>query len=79
MLPLCAERGMAAGVYQSGLLADPRPGAPHGYTAVPAELAARVAAWRQVCRRYDVPLLAAAVRFPLGPRGRERGRRCPLP
>ncbi|MGY0058913.1 aldo/keto reductase [Streptomyces sp. LZ34] len=31
LLPLCAERGvavMAAGVYQSGLLADPRPGAP---------------------------------------------------
>ncbi|WP_405770884.1 aldo/keto reductase [Actinacidiphila glaucinigra] len=69
LLPLCAERGiavMAAGVYQSGLLADPRPGAPHGYTTVPAELAGRVAAWREVCRRYDVPLLAAAVRFPLG-------------
>ncbi|MFD8076270.1 aldo/keto reductase [Streptomyces sp. NPDC059718] len=69
LLPLCAERGiavMAAGVYQSGLLADPRPGAPHGYATVPAALAGRVAAWREVCRTFGVPLLAAAVRFPLG-------------
>jgi aryl-alcohol dehydrogenase-like predicted oxidoreductase len=69
LLPLCAERGvavMAAGVYQSGLLADPRPGAPHGYASVPAELAARIGALRRVCADFDVPLLAAAVQFPLG-------------
>ncbi|MEO3749362.1 aldo/keto reductase [Streptomyces sp. B6B3] len=69
LLPLCAARGvavMAAGVYQSGLLADPRPGAPHGYATVPAELARRVAGWHDVCRRWDVPPTAAAVRFPFG-------------
>ncbi|MCX4907921.1 aldo/keto reductase [Streptomyces sp. NBC_00878] len=69
LLPLCAERGvavMAAGVYQSGLLADPRPGAPHGYRSVPAELAARIEALRRVCADFGVPPLAAAVRFPLG-------------
>ncbi|GAB2986924.1 aldo/keto reductase [Streptomyces pseudoechinosporeus] len=69
LLPLCAERGiavMAAGVYQSGLLADPRPGAPHGYTAIPDELAARIGALRKVCEDFDVPPLAAAVQFPLG-------------
>ncbi|MET9566681.1 aldo/keto reductase [Streptomyces tauricus] len=69
LLPLCAERGvavLAAGVYQSGLLADPRPGAPHGYTSVPAELAARIRALRRACADFDVPPLAAAVQFPLG-------------
>ncbi|MEV4039784.1 aldo/keto reductase [Streptomyces umbrinus] len=68
LLPLCVERGvvvMAAGVYQSGLLADPRPGAPHGYASVPAELAARIGALRQVCADFGVPPLAAAVQFPL--------------
>ncbi|MEU5646255.1 aldo/keto reductase [Streptomyces milbemycinicus] len=57
---------MAAGVYQSGLLADPRPGAPHGYRSVPRELGARVRAIRAVCDRHAVPPLAAALQFPLG-------------
>ncbi|MDQ1028476.1 aryl-alcohol dehydrogenase-like predicted oxidoreductase [Streptomyces umbrinus] len=68
LLPLCVERGvavMAAGVYQSGLLADPRPGAPHGYTSVPPELAARIGEFRRICTAFDVPPLAAAVQFPL--------------
>lgn len=69
VLPLCAARGvsvMAAGVYQSGLLADARPGAPHGYATVPDGLARRVAAWHAVCRRFAVPPTAAAVQFPFG-------------
>ncbi|MFD3315494.1 aldo/keto reductase [Streptomyces sp. NPDC058694] len=68
LLPLCVERGvavMAAGVYQSGLLADPRPGAPHGYASVPAALASRIGALRRICTAFDVPALAAAVQFPL--------------
>jgi len=68
LIPLCAERGvavMAAGVFQGGVLADPSPDAPHGFTAVPAELAARIEAIRSTCHRYDVPPLAAAVHFPL--------------
>ncbi|GHH85252.1 oxidoreductase [Streptomyces sulfonofaciens] len=69
VLPLCAARGvavMAAGVYQSGLLADPRPGAPHGYATVPDALAGRVAAWHALCRTFAVPVTAAAVQFPFG-------------
>ncbi|MEV0221755.1 aldo/keto reductase [Streptomyces sp. NPDC050704] len=69
LLPLCAERAtavMVAGVYQSGLLADPSPDAPHGYATVPAQLADRVRALRKVCRAFDVPPLAAAVQFPFG-------------
>lgn len=68
LLPLCVERGvavMAAGVYQSGLLADPRPGAPHGYASVPAELGVRIGALRRLCADFDVSPLAAAVQFPL--------------
>lgn len=68
LLPLCVERGvavMAAGVYQSGLLADPRPGAPHGYTSIPPELAARIGELRRICTAFDVSPLAAAVQFPL--------------
>jgi D-threo-aldose 1-dehydrogenase len=63
LLPLCAARGVAvmvAGVYQSGLLADPA--GPHGFATVPAELAA----WREVCDRFAVPLTAAAAQFPFG-------------
>ncbi|MGW1210392.1 aldo/keto reductase [Streptomyces sp. NPDC002499] len=69
LLPLCAARGvavMAAGVYQSGLLADPRPDAPHGYTRLPAELSRQVTAWYALCDRFDVPPKAAAVQFPFG-------------
>jgi D-threo-aldose 1-dehydrogenase len=69
VLPWCAARGVAvvvAGVYQSGLLVDRRPGAPHGYAAVPPDLARRVAAWHEVCRRFAVPPSAAAVQFPFG-------------
>ncbi|MFI9375066.1 aldo/keto reductase [Streptomyces parvulus] len=69
LLPLCAARGVAvmvAGVYQSGLLADPRPGMPHGYSTVPEALAGRVAAWHALCRDHGVPPTAAAVQFPFG-------------
>ncbi|GAA3833558.1 aldo/keto reductase [Streptomyces phyllanthi] len=69
LLPLCAERGvavLAAGVYHSGLITDPRAGAPHGFGTVPADLAARVRAWWRVCADFGVPPPAAAVRFPFG-------------
>ncbi|MFJ6393414.1 aldo/keto reductase [Streptomyces sp. NPDC091972] len=69
LLPLCAARGVgviAGGVYNSGLLADPRPGAPYNYRPVPDALLRRALALREVCARYDVPLRAAAQQFPLG-------------
>ena len=57
---------MAAGVFQCGLLADSRPGAPHGYrTAVPSALAGRLRAFRLVCERYAVPPRAVALQFPI--------------
>jgi D-threo-aldose 1-dehydrogenase len=67
-LPMCAARGigvLAAGVFNSGLLADPRPGATFDYAPAAGELVDRAVALRQVCDRYGVPLRAAAIQFPL--------------
>ncbi|MET8118362.1 aldo/keto reductase [Micromonospora sp. NPDC005189] len=69
LLPLCQEKGisiLAAGVYNSGLLADPRPGAHYDYVPAGEELLHRATAIRSVCERHGVPLRAAAIQFPLG-------------
>lgn len=70
LLRLCARRGVsvvAAGVFNSGLLATDRPAPGDRYDYVPAppallERARRIAA---VCRRHRVSLPRAAVWFPL--------------
>jgi D-threo-aldose 1-dehydrogenase len=56
---------VAAGVYNSGLLADPRPGASFDYADAPAELVARALEYKQRCAAAGVPLRAAAVQFVL--------------
>jgi D-threo-aldose 1-dehydrogenase len=68
LLPLCAERGVsviAGGVFNSGLLADPRPGATFNYAPAPAAMLDRALALRGLCDRHGVPLRAAALQFPL--------------
>jgi D-threo-aldose 1-dehydrogenase len=68
LLPLCAERGVAViagGVFNSGLLADPRPGASFDYAPAGREMLERALAVKAVCERHGVPLRAAAVQFPL--------------
>jgi len=67
LLPLAAARGVAViagGVFNSGLLADPRPGAPFDYAPATPELVARAQRLRALCARFDVPLRAAALQFP---------------
>lgn len=67
LLPLCARQGvavLAAGVFQAGLLADPRSGAAYGYRDVPAALLERVRVIHAVCAEHGVPPLAAAIQFP---------------
>jgi D-threo-aldose 1-dehydrogenase len=67
-LPMCADRGigvLAAGVFNSGLLADPRPGARFDYAPADRDRLDRAVALRQVCDRYGVPLPAAAIQFTL--------------
>jgi D-threo-aldose 1-dehydrogenase len=69
LLPVCLERGIAiiaAGVYNSGVLADPKPGAHYNYADAPALLIERAQRMRAVCERHGVPLKAAAVQFPMG-------------
>jgi D-threo-aldose 1-dehydrogenase len=68
LLPLCVEREVsivAGGLMNSGLLADPRPGATFNYTPAPAHLVDRAQRLRAVCERHGVPLRAAAIQFPL--------------
>jgi D-threo-aldose 1-dehydrogenase len=68
LLPLCVERQIAVvigGVFNSGILTDPREGATFDY--VPAEHAwlEKARRIRDVCERHGVPLKAAALQFPL--------------
>jgi D-threo-aldose 1-dehydrogenase len=68
LLPLCLERGVAVilgGVYNSGILADPRPGATYDYSVAPPQLLERARRVAAVCERHNVPLKAAALQFPL--------------
>lgn len=68
MLPACAERGvavLAAGVFNSGLLAtdDPPPSATYNYATAPPELHARAVAIAEVCKRHGVSLPQVAMAF----------------
>lgn len=67
LLPVCLERGIpviAAGVFNSGILADPRPGAWFDYAPAGDELVERALRLKSICDRYDVPLASVAVQFP---------------
>ncbi|MCX4553580.1 aldo/keto reductase [Streptomyces sp. NBC_01387] len=67
LLPEATARGrsvVVGGVFNSGLLADPRPGATYDYSAAPAAVLDRALRMKAVCERYGVPLRAAALRYP---------------
>jgi D-threo-aldose 1-dehydrogenase len=69
LLPECASRGISVivgGVYNSGILAEPVPGATYDYRPAAPEVLAKAQALQALCARYDVPLRAAALQFPLG-------------
>lgn len=65
LLPECTARGVSVvvgGPYNSGaLVGDDH----YDYAAIPSAVAERVAGLAAVCRRFDVPLPAAALQFPL--------------
>jgi D-threo-aldose 1-dehydrogenase len=68
LMPLCAERGVgvvAAGVFNSGLLArpSPGPGAKYDYVDASPELLRRACAIATVCERFGTTLPAAALAF----------------
>ena len=70
VLPACRETGtgiVAASVFNSGLLAsnEPRRDGRYEYGQLPDELWERLVRIAAVCADHDVPLPAAAIRFPL--------------
>ena len=68
LIDACAERGvayLAAGVFNSGVLARPRPGSWFDYGPASDATLARAAEVDSICRRHGVSLRAAALNFPL--------------
>jgi D-threo-aldose 1-dehydrogenase len=68
LLPLCESRGVSVvigGVFNSGILIDPAPGALFNYLPADHALLAKARAIREICDKHDVPLAAAALQFPL--------------
>nr|WP_152895396.1 aldo/keto reductase [Streptomyces adustus] len=66
LLPAALARGtsvVVGGAFNSGLLADPRPGATYNYTTAPAELLARARRLRSVAEGHGTTLRAAALAF----------------
>jgi D-threo-aldose 1-dehydrogenase len=65
LLPLCLARGIpviAGGVFNSGILAA---GSTYDYAPASPEVLEQVDRLRRICARFDVPLEAAAIQFPL--------------
>jgi D-threo-aldose 1-dehydrogenase len=68
LLPLCESRGVSVvigGVFNSGILIDPVPGAHFNYVPADQALLVRARAIQQICNKHDVPMAAAALQFPL--------------
>jgi aryl-alcohol dehydrogenase-like predicted oxidoreductase len=68
LLPLCADRGvkvLVGGVFNSGILADPRDGAHYDYAPASDAVLARSRRIRDICAAYGVPVAAAALQFSL--------------
>jgi D-threo-aldose 1-dehydrogenase len=70
LLPLAEAKGFSflmGGPFNSGILATgPVPGAKYDYKDAPADIMERVKEIQEICARHEVPLPAAAIRFPLG-------------
>ncbi|GAA2259332.1 oxidoreductase [Streptomyces ruber] len=67
LLPAARERGVSVvvgGAFNSGLLADPRPGAPYDYATAPAPLVDRALRLKDLAERHGTTLRAAALAFP---------------
>ncbi|HXW79327.1 MAG TPA: aldo/keto reductase, partial [Acidimicrobiales bacterium] len=67
LLPACAEHGvgvLVGGVFNSGILARPEPGAYFDYRPANTRLLSRAQKLREVVRAHGVSLAAAAIQFP---------------
>lgn len=67
LLPAAEEHGtsvVVGGAFNSGLLADPKPGATYNYASAPQELVARALRLKDIAERHGTTLRAAALAFP---------------
>jgi D-threo-aldose 1-dehydrogenase len=68
LFPECQRRGvavLAAGVFNSGVLVDPVPGATYDYQPAAADVVDRARRIGAACARYGLPIGAAALQFTL--------------
>ncbi len=68
LLPAAQKRGVdviAAGVFNSGILADPKIGATYNYAPASQVIVERAIALRKICNNHGVSITAAAMQFPL--------------
>ena len=68
LVPECRRAGvayLAAGVFNSGVLATPEPGSWYDYAPAPPDVLRRAAAISATCESHGVSLRTAALRFPL--------------
>jgi D-threo-aldose 1-dehydrogenase len=68
LYPLALKKNVsivAAGVMNSGILVDPKPGAHYDYEPAKAELVNRAIAIKEKLSEFNVPLTAAALQFPI--------------
>ncbi|WP_055525930.1 aldo/keto reductase [Streptomyces graminilatus] len=66
LLPAAVERGTSVvigGAFNSGLLADPRPGVTYNYTAASGEVLERALGMKAVAERHGITLRAAALAY----------------
>jgi D-threo-aldose 1-dehydrogenase len=66
LLPAAVERGVSVvigGAFNSGLLADPRPGATYDYARVPGDLLDRALRMKETAERHGIGLRAAALSY----------------
>lgn len=66
LLPAAEQRGVSVvigGAFNSGLLADPKPGATYNYVEAPGELLDKALRMKEIARRHVISLRAAALAF----------------
>lgn len=66
LLPAAVERGVSVvigGAFNSGLLADPRPGSTYDYAQAPGDLLDRALRMKEAAERHGITLRAAALAF----------------
>ncbi len=68
VMPLCLAKNIAVIIgspYNTGILHDPKPDSTFDFVQAPPELIEKAQKLKAICGKYNVPLPAAAIQFPL--------------